>query len=207
MKTSETITKILGSLLKVKSEMGKVSKSANNPFFHSKYADLNTYLSVVEPLFEKHGLVMLQPSTENQVETVIFHAETGEWVSSSLNLVLVKNDMQSMGAAVTYARRFTLGSLLGMQTEDDDGNLASGKEVTSLGSSTVVANSTINVSANTPSVGSTNAVSVKASNTGSTGSGFAPKASKPLVPPSNLKTQPTPPVASNKATIKSGSWS
>jgi hypothetical protein len=43
-----------------------------------------------------------------------------------MNLVLAKNSMQDAGSAVTYARRYTLGALLSLRAEDDDGNLASG---------------------------------------------------------------------------------
>lgn len=132
MITSEKLDKILPALAKVKSELGSVLKKANNPFFKSKYADLNTYLDEVEERLEKEGLLLLQPveSTgdlgQNVVSSRIFHVETGQFVESSMRLV-GESDMQKAGSAVTYARRYTLGSLLAMKAEDDDGNTASNK--------------------------------------------------------------------------------
>jgi len=122
---------VLKKLLKVKSEMGSVAKSSDNPFFKSKYADLNAHLQLVEPLLEKNGLLLLQPVESDErgdkVVTRILDSESGEEVRSEMHLVLVKEDMQQKGAAVTYARRFTLGSLLALQAEDDDGETASGR--------------------------------------------------------------------------------
>jgi hypothetical protein len=124
--------KILPKLALVKGELGSVTKSADNPFFRSKYADLNAHIDVVEPLLQKHGLILLQPTCRDQrgsyVRTVILDSESGQFVSSELDLILVKNDMQQMGSAVTYARRYTLGALLAMKAEDDDGNAASSGE-------------------------------------------------------------------------------
>ena len=131
MITSEKVTTIIPALLKVKAKIEAVVKSANNPFFKSKYADLNTYLAEVEPLLAENRLVLLQPvrfdsaTGKNVVSTTLFH-ESGEFVSSEMGID-GSLDAQKMGAAVTYFRRYTLGFLLGMQSDDDDGNTASGK--------------------------------------------------------------------------------
>lgn len=121
--------KILPKLLKVKQELGSVMKKADNPFFKSKYADLNAHIEAVEPLLHKYGLILLQPTCRgengNYVRTIILDSESGQFVVSELDLVLTKNDMQGLGSATTYARRYTLGALLAMQAEDDDGNVAS----------------------------------------------------------------------------------
>lgn len=125
-----SLNKILPALAKVKSQLGAVSKKANNPFFKSKYADLNTYLDEVEPLLEENGLLLLQPvvsySDHNVVVSRILHVESGQSVESSMKLV-GDTDMQKAGSGITYARRYTLGALLSMKAEDDDGNSASGK--------------------------------------------------------------------------------
>ena len=132
MKTSQETNKILPALLKVKSELKAVNKGADNPFFKSKYATLNGHLEEAEPLLSKNGLMVLQPinmtdSGSAYVETVIIHAESGQFVSSSMPLVVIKEDMQQLGAAATYARRFTLSALLSMQAEDLDGEDAVGR--------------------------------------------------------------------------------
>lgn len=120
--------KILPALAKVKAKLQGVAKSTNNPFFKSKYADLNAHLDAVEPLLEENGLMLLQPVTtmysqsgiENVVTSRIYHIESGQSIESSMKLV-GGSDMQKMGSGVTYARRYTLGSLLSMQALDDDG--------------------------------------------------------------------------------------
>lgn len=131
MRMSEKVDKVLPKLLKVKAEMKAVSKSSDNPYFKSKYADLNSHVDVVEPLLQQNGLLLLQPVGSDErgdyVESVIIDAESGQLVASKMHLVLVKNDMQAVGSAVTYARRYTLGSLLTMKAEDDDGEGAVGR--------------------------------------------------------------------------------
>lgn len=133
MKTSEKVDKVLPALLKVKQNLQAVTKDTNNPFFKSKYADLNAYLDAVEPLLHENGLVLFQPVVEtagvNMVTSRIYDAGTGQFVESSMKLI-GDNDMQKAGSGVTYARRYTLGSLLSMKAEDDDGNSAAGKAKT-----------------------------------------------------------------------------
>lgn len=111
-------------LLRVKSEIGKLTKKADNPFFKSKYLDLSDLLEAVEPVLDKHGLVLLQPLQDGKVCTMIVDSETGDQVQSYLDLP-VNNNPQQMGSAVTYYRRYTLQSLLSLQAVDDDGNTAS----------------------------------------------------------------------------------
>lgn len=122
MKTSQQTSDVLQAIFEVKKELGSVSKSGYNPHFKSKYADLNTHIEEVEPLLTKHGCMLLQPvNSDNTVETRIIHVSTGQWISSELLLVNSKNTMQDLGSAITYARRYTLGALLSMMAEDDDG--------------------------------------------------------------------------------------
>jgi len=111
-------------LTKVKSEIGKISKDSTNPFFKSKYFDVNSLLEHVEPLLAKNDLLLLQPIIDGKVITEIIDADTGEKVSSEL-ILGVFTDPQKMGSAITYYRRYTLQSLLGLQAEDDDANKAS----------------------------------------------------------------------------------
>jgi hypothetical protein len=110
-------------LWKAKQEIGKVVKGNDNPFFKSKYADLNSILEAVEPSLHKYELIVLQPCIGNLVETQIIDCETGDMVTSSLILPEI-SDPQKRIAAVTYFRRATLQSLLSLQAIDDDGNEA-----------------------------------------------------------------------------------
>jgi hypothetical protein len=130
MRVSESVNELLPALAKVKESMGVVLKSSSNPFFKSKYADLNAHLDVVEPLLASNGLLLTQPvdNTENGnvVESTIYHVASGQYITSSMKLV-GEADMQKIGSGVTYARRYTLGALLGMKSDDDDANAVSGK--------------------------------------------------------------------------------
>ena len=108
-------------LWKAKQEIGKVSKGKDNPFFKSKYADLNALLEATEPILLKYDLIVLQPIVDGSVCTRIIDIESGEYVESSLVLPIV-NDPQKQIAGVTYFRRATLQSLLSLQAVDLDGN-------------------------------------------------------------------------------------
>jgi hypothetical protein len=114
---------LLSSLAKVKKEVGSLSKTATNPFFKSKYFDINSLIEQVDPLLDKNGLLLLQPVKDNKVISIIYHVETGDSVFSEMILPNLQ-DPQKIGSAITYYRRYTLQSLLGLQAEDDDGNKA-----------------------------------------------------------------------------------
>lgn len=108
-------------LIKAKTEMGAVKKTANNPFFKSKYADLSTILEVVEPPLLENGLTILQPIKDGKVSTIITDGTTS--IESSIEIGNF-NKPQDLGSAITYYRRYTLQSLLAISAEDDDGNRA-----------------------------------------------------------------------------------
>lgn len=120
---------IYKKLLSAKKEIGKISKDATNPFFKSKYFDVNSLLEHVEPILQKNGLLLLQPIEAEWVKSKILDPETGDSVSSEIHLGSY-SDPQKLGSAITYYRRYTLQSLLGLQAEDDDGNKASQKTST-----------------------------------------------------------------------------
>ena len=115
--------KIYKKLFEAKKEIGKISKDSKNPFYKSKYFDINSLLEHVEPILQKHNLLLLQPIIEGKVSTVIVDVESGEEVKSEISLLGLK-DAQKTGSEITYYRRYTAQSLLGLQAEDDDGNKA-----------------------------------------------------------------------------------
>ena len=115
---------LLKALANVKKEVGTLSKTETNPFFKSKYFDINSLIQQIEPLLEKNNLLLLQPIENNKVKSVIYEVESGNFVSSEIELPNL-TDPQKLGSAITYYRRYTLQSLLGLQAEDDDGNKAS----------------------------------------------------------------------------------
>lgn len=132
MNKSESIVKLSTALLKAQKTMGGATKDAKNPFFKSTYADYGSVLEVVKGPLNENGILVLQPHVNDPgqpyVETILIHAESGEFLSSCTPVVCAKaNDPQAMGSAITYARRYGLQSLLSIPSEDDDGNAGSGK--------------------------------------------------------------------------------
>lgn len=110
-------------LWKAKQSIGKVAKNSKNPHFKNNYADINALTAEVEPILLEHGLLLMQPINEGHVITIIMDAESGESINSSMKLPDIQ-DPQKIGSAITYFRRYTLQSLLALQTEDDDANTA-----------------------------------------------------------------------------------
>jgi hypothetical protein len=119
---------IAKALVAAQQEMGKVVKDANNPFFNSKYADLKSVMGACMPALHKNGIAVIQPQVyidgEDFVKTIFIHT-SGETVETAVRLIVDKNNMQGMGSATTYARRYGLLELAGLAPEDDDGNAAS----------------------------------------------------------------------------------
>lgn len=127
MDKSDSIKELAAALNKAQAEMSGAKKKGNNPFFKSKYADLNAVVDAVRIPFCDNGLSYSQfPIMEENrvgVETILMH-ESGEWISSKLLLPCTKQDPQAAGSAITYARRYALQAIAGIPAEDDDGNSA-----------------------------------------------------------------------------------
>lgn len=131
MKTSDSITKISAALVKAQMEMGAAKKSANNPFFKSKYADLSAISEACRPALLENGIAVIQSPTlgpEGEsgigISTRLVH-ESGEWIESGFVMPVAKsNDPQAVGSAITYGRRYQLAGMCGVNQEDDDGNAA-----------------------------------------------------------------------------------
>lgn len=112
---------IYKKLFEAKKEIGKISKDSTNPFYKSKYFDINQLLEHVEPILQKHELLLLQPIEEDKVCSTILDIESEKFISSAIKLTN-QTDPQKLGSEITYYRRYTLASLLGLQAEDDDAN-------------------------------------------------------------------------------------
>lgn len=129
MKTSESIKQLAQSLIKVQGEIKGMRPDASNPFFKSSYITLDGMLEYVRPILTKNGIIALQNVSScgeyAEVITRLLHV-SGEYMETdSLKIKPTKNDPQQHGSAITYAKRYQLGALLGISTEvDDDGNKA-----------------------------------------------------------------------------------
>jgi hypothetical protein len=131
MNKSESIKNIAGALVDFQSSVSKVAKESNNPFFKSKYASLANILDTIQKPLSECGLAISQFPDGNALTTIILHADSGEWMESSYVMPVAKqNDPQAMGSAMTYARRYALGSILNLNIDDDDdGEKAMGRQI------------------------------------------------------------------------------
>lgn len=130
MNKSETITELSKAFAKTQKEMKQPLKDANNPFFKSKYVPLENVVEAITESASKNGLSFTQfPSSDEDgnvtVGTLVMHS-SGEWIEyDPIKMKPVKNDPQSIGSAITYAKRYALSAIFGITSDqDDDGNEA-----------------------------------------------------------------------------------
>jgi hypothetical protein len=128
MNKSESIKELACALAKAQGQMGGAHKGKANPFFKSVYADLSSVVTAIREPLSSNGLSFIQatePSDKDEIRviTMLMH-ESGEWLSSTIAIPVSKADAQGYGSAITYAKRYGLQGLLGVPSEDDDGNAA-----------------------------------------------------------------------------------
>lgn len=127
MNTSLETDKIDAILAKAQAEIENPTKDAVNPHFRSKYATLDAGLNIVRSVLSKHGISITQPT---RVEDGVLMLDTrlayqGQWIASEYPVCPFPVKQQEMGSALTYSRRYSLFSLVGIAgEEDDDGNAA-----------------------------------------------------------------------------------
>lgn len=121
------------ALFKVQSTVDVVRKTADNPFFKSKYADLPDVWDAVKNALKENDLLVYHKTVSNDsdyLDTFIRHIPSGTEISSNMRLHLQKPTSQEYGSCITYMRRYAISSMLGlvMENDDDDGNNASQKK-------------------------------------------------------------------------------
>ncbi len=131
---SQDVTALAKVLLSVQKQLQPALKDAENPFTKSSYASLNSVMETCREALHSSGIWMTQlpmPTPAHVGEghvglmTKLVDTKSGQWQSSFMVVPLPKNDPQGLGSAITYARRYALCAMLGIITEDDDGNAAS----------------------------------------------------------------------------------
>jgi len=132
MNQSESIKAIAPALLAAQKAIEKVSKTAENPFFKSKYADLTSVIVAVKKPLNDNDVTFLQAVDLGEVgpcvETILLHT-SGEWISTTTPVYCNKpDDPQAFGKGVTYSKRYGLQALLGLPSEDDDGEAAMARD-------------------------------------------------------------------------------
>jgi len=120
---------IASALVKAQKAFGPALKTATNPHFKSRYADLAACVEAVISGLNDNGIALIQRNYLDDagvtVETVFVH-ESGEMLEcGKLHVPAAKHDPQGYGSALTYARRYSLMAACGIAPEDDDGNAGS----------------------------------------------------------------------------------
>jgi len=114
---------ITKALIKLQGILKNPSKSAENPFYKSKYTPLDQLINHIKPSLSDCGLTLVQhPVGENGqigITTILMH-ESGESIERLFSTIIPKNDPQSIGSAITYFRRYAIQAILNISSEDDD---------------------------------------------------------------------------------------
>jgi hypothetical protein len=118
------------AMLDFRVNVDSVTKDGLNPHFGSNFATYNAVQEAITPTLDMLGMLVIQAPMildgANVLNTKIYLADNpSDMIESNLPLLTPKGDMQQLGGALTYARRYSLLSLFGLATEDDDGNQAS----------------------------------------------------------------------------------
>lgn len=118
----------LGELTNVvRDEAANIPGKDGRQGYSYRYADLGGLLSGVRPILAKHGLAITQGVTNDgrqvAVTTTILHVSGESMVTDPLTLPGAGTP-QAVGSAITYARRYQLMAVLGLASDDDDGQQA-----------------------------------------------------------------------------------
>src|SRR3954463_11035470 len=132
---SESIGTIAGALAKAQAELVNPEKSLSGTITMSgphggerafRYAPLSAGLEIVRTSLGKHEIAAVQTTAIDiaaglvRLTTLLAHS-SGEWISSEWPVCQVSETAspRRMGAALTYARRYSLFTLVGIAGEDD----------------------------------------------------------------------------------------
>jgi len=128
-------------LHKIRQALKPLVKSQSNDHFKSRFFNINQVIQELKPLFDAEGLMILQPLTnvggQPAIKTIIWDVEGDKLVIEDTFALPNLDNPQKMASCITYMRRYSLVSLLFIESEDDDGNLSAqkSKPVAPLGAS------------------------------------------------------------------------
>lgn len=120
----EETPSLFKSIAAFQQEVPIIHKDTLNSFGKYTYADIAKVITTITPYLKKHNLGFIQPLEGDSIRTIIFHTVTGEKIESITKIpqgVQLKgmNEFQVYGSAVTYFRRYSLSSILGLVTDKD----------------------------------------------------------------------------------------
>lgn len=116
------------SFVAAQKAFGPALKTATNPHFKSRYADLASVVDAVLEHLNNNGIALTQDIHECEngvkIQTMFLHESGEERGFGVLHIPATKNDAAGYGSALTYARRYSLMAACGVAPEDDDGQAA-----------------------------------------------------------------------------------
>lgn len=116
------------ALCNAQKKIKTAEKDSLNPHFKNKYASLESVWNACKDALNDEGISVVQTfGTDNgqhYLKTTLLHI-SGETLESFCPLIMTKSDMQALGSCASYARRYSIASMVGVVMEDDDGNAAS----------------------------------------------------------------------------------
>ena len=127
---SDNIDALAAALAKAQAVMPVAKMNATNPFLKNKYADLGSIIEASRNALVDNGLSVSQlvEGDDNKigVSTMLMHS-SGQWLESTVSMALGeergKSAAQVAGSIITYLRRYSLASMLGIYADEDaDGN-------------------------------------------------------------------------------------
>ena len=123
----------IAALAKAQQEMKTPVKDANNPHYRNGYASLKSCIKAIKPALNDNGFALLQSAGKDEqghyIQTTFEHTSGGLF-TSKFYMEPEKKGMQGLGSAATYAKRYGLLGLAGIEPDedaDDDGNAADEK--------------------------------------------------------------------------------
>lgn len=101
-----------------------LKRNADNPFFKSKYISLDLIMETYNPLLNELNILCYHTTKDNKLSTVLLDLEDDTSIISEF--AIYNTDPQKQGSEISYGKRYNLGQILNILTdEDDDGNIAS----------------------------------------------------------------------------------
>ena len=123
----------IAALAKAQQEMKTPVKDSNNPHYRNGYASLKSCIKAIKPALNDNGFALLQSAGKDEqghfIQTTFEHTSGGLF-TSKFYMEPEKKGMQGLGSAATYAKRYGLLGLAGIEPDedaDDDGNAADEK--------------------------------------------------------------------------------
>lgn len=133
MNQSQTIGALAAALAKAQASITGAVKDSANPFFKSKYADLESVWSACRKPLTDNGLSVIQTTQPTKhgtmLVTTLAHS-SGEWIRGYMPILTKDASAQSQGSGISYARRYALAALVGVYQTDDDAEAAQGRGIT-----------------------------------------------------------------------------